>query len=223
MADQTNQTNLPFSPDAPLLPPGLEAAGNTLLAVMSAPSPAVLRQLQGDLLQAELALRPETWQLLSDFYEYLIALRSRATARQYSHLASLLDVGAVGTVALQHVVNARGEKHFWQTLLLNVLGEGLMIAAARQYVKAWEGEMSAVHEQAAWKAQQAFWRVSQALRPQLDAAERRQHLDQLFAPLYSSEVHNTFRAILLIRFFQVLLLAHLHIDLSRQWAVDSWQ
>jgi hypothetical protein len=209
------QTNLPLSSDTLILPTTLEATGNTLLAVMSEPSPAVLRQLQGDLLQAGLSLRPETWQLLADFYDYLVALRSRATAREYSHLASLLDVGAVGTVALQHVVNARGEEHFWQTLLLNVLGEGLMIAAARQYVKAWEGEMSAVHEQAARIAQQAFWRVSQALRPQLDEAERRQHLDQLFAPLYSSEVHNTFRAILLIRFFQVLLLAHLHLDLQK--------
>jgi hypothetical protein len=187
-----------------------------LLAVLSMPSPAALRRLQGELQQSGLPLTAETWQLLSDFYDYLVAVLARSTSREYSHLASLLDIGAVGIIALQHVLSARGEKHFWWSFLINAFGEGLMVTAARQYVKAWEGEMTAVHEQTTWRVQQSFWRVSQQLRPQLDAAERRQHLDTLFAPLHSNAVSNTFRAILLIRFYQVLLLAYLHLDLERE-------
>jgi hypothetical protein len=96
-----------------------------------------------------------------------------------------------------------------------------MITAARQYVKAWEGEMAAVHEQAVWKVQQAFWRVSLALQPRMDAAERHQHLDRLIAALQDNGNNNTTRTLLLVRFFQVLLLAHLHLDLSKQLAIDS--
>jgi hypothetical protein len=190
-----------------------DGAGDALLAVLTAPAPAALRRLQGDLLQSELSLSPETWQILADFHDYLVAIFTRSSSREYSHLASLLDMGAVGIVALQHVISARGEEDFWWTFLLSALSEGLMVTAARQYVKAWEGELAAVHEQTAWKVQQAFWRVSQALRPDLDPAERRQHLDRLMAPLYSNQVNNTVRAILLIRFFQILLLARLHLDL----------
>jgi hypothetical protein len=151
---------------------------------------------------------------LADFHDYLVAIVTRSTSREYSHLASMLDIGAVGIVALQHVISARGEANFWWTFLLSALSEGLMVTAARQYVRAWEGEMAAVHEQTAWKVQQAFWNISQALRPQLDPAGRRQHVDRLMAPLSSNEVSSTFRAILLIRYFQVLLLARLHLDLQ---------
>jgi hypothetical protein len=189
------------------------ASNEALLIVLTAPDPAALRCLQGDLLQSELPLSPETWQVLADFHDYLVSIVARTTSREYSHLASMLDMGAVGIVALQHVMNARGEEDFWWTFLLSALSEGLMITAARQYVKAWEGEMAAVHEQAAWKIQQAFWRISKALRPQLDPAERREYLDQLIAPLYNNDLNSTLRAILLIRFFQVLLLARLYLDL----------
>jgi hypothetical protein len=191
-----------------------DVVGRSLLAVLANPDPPRLRQLQADLLQAELALSPQTWQLLTEFYDYLVALFTRTNSREYSHFASLLDIGAVGSVALQHILNARGEANFWWTLLLNGVGEGLMITAARQYVKAWEGEMAAVHEQAAWKVQQAFWHISRTLQPQLDAGERRRHLEQLFSPLHHPGTQNTLRAVLLVRYFQVLLLAHLHLDLQ---------
>lgn len=218
MANQSNSPN-----PAQAIAPALSASADSLLAVLSAPDPMVLRRLQGDLLQAGLPLGAETWQLLTDFHDYLVSIATRTTSREYSHLASLLDMGAVGIVALQHVLGARGEPHFWSTLLLSALSEGLMITAARQYVKAWDGEMAAVHEQAVWKVQQAFWRVSQALQPQMDAAERRQHLDHLIVPLNNNDMNSTIRTILLVRFFQVLLLAHLHLDLSKQSAVDSGQ
>jgi hypothetical protein len=193
--------------------PVLSVSNEALIVVLTAPDPTALRRLQGDLLQSGLSLTPETWKVLTDFHDYLVSIVTRTTSREYSHLASMLDMGAVGIVALQHVLSARGEEDFWWTFLLSALSEGLMVTAARQYVKAWEGEMAAVHEQAAWKVQQAFWDVSQALRPQLDPAERRQYLDQLIAPLYNNNLNSTLRAILLIRFFQVLLLARLYLDL----------
>jgi hypothetical protein len=88
--------------------------------------------------------------LLDAFYTFLNELSSSATAREYSHYASLLDMGAIAGVALQNLLERGSKDEWWQRLAVGALSESLMILAARQYVKAWDNEMTADFNNAAW-------------------------------------------------------------------------
>lgn len=183
---------------------------HALEAVLTGPSPEALMALQGALLlsdrQGEAVDR--ALEIAGHFYNYLCELQSKITARDYSELASRLDIGAVGTVALENIVATEKEK-FWQRLLLGGLGETLMVAASRQYIKAWEAETGVVHSQAAWYLAQALWRTSTGMQPDLPAEKRWQAIESLLAPAYNHDVPASQKAVLLGRIFQILLLTQL--------------
>ncbi|MDT8307457.1 MAG: hypothetical protein RRC07_16110 [Anaerolineae bacterium] len=183
-----------------------------LFLLAAVPTPGTLRQLQARLLSAGIGAAEPVWLLLDAYYEFLTALAARATSREFSHFASLLDIGAVGSVALQNVLLVEKEDRWWQRLLAGGLSEGLMVLAARQYVRAWEGEMGAVYAAAGWRLYRQLWHVSARLQPALPAEERRRLLDDLLAPLAEGDLSGTQRAILATRLFQLLLLVRL------QWA-----
>jgi hypothetical protein len=179
--------------------------------VLSQPTPAALVTLQGAVLaweqdEGEVA---GVLELVGRFHAYLSELESKITSRNYSELASLLDIGAVGAVALENILSSRGGEDFWQVLLLGGVAEGLMVAASRQYIKGWEVETGLVHTHAAWYLSEALWRTSQEMQPDLPAEARWQAIQDLLAPVYSKEVAAAEKAVLLGRIFQVLLLARL--------------
>jgi len=140
--------------------------------LLTEPSPADLLALQTRLLVAE--ADPEraaaagcALAVAREFNAYLSELEAKISARQYSELASLLDIGAVGAVALENLIEA-GET-LKQRLLLGGLSEALMIAASRQYVRAWGREMKPVHMRAVWFLRAELWRLSIAGRPDMGA------------------------------------------------------
>ena len=181
----------------------------SLHAVLSAPSPTAVWELRGALRTTDAALAPEGWALLEQYHRFLTELTTRTTSREYSHFASLLDIGAVGGVAVQNLLDAAETGHLWRKLLVGGLSEGLMLAAARQYVKAWEGELSAVYEATTWVLFDALWQTSAALQPELDAARRRELVESLLAPARDTAVNGVVKAALLARLFQILLVVHL--------------
>jgi hypothetical protein len=178
---------------------------------MTEPSPTDLLALQTRLLVAESnADRAEAARQALDvareFHAYLSELEAKYSARDYSELASLLDIGAVGAVALENLIEA-GES-LTQRLFLGGLSEVLMVAASRQYVKAWSREIQPVHMKAIWFLRAALWRLSLKGRPEMRAEERIALVDGLLAPtLGGVEVEQIWPA-LLGRLFQVLLLIH---------------
>jgi hypothetical protein len=182
---------------------------NELLLLAAIPTPDALRRLQASLLAAGVPARDPVWTLLDRYYGFLTTLAARATSREFSHFASLLDMGAVGGVALQNVLLAGEAGHGWQRLLAGGLSEGLMVMAARQYVRAWEQEMSAVYTAAAWHLFRELWQVSSDLQPALPAGERKRLLDDLLAPLLDEEGAGAQRAVLATRLYQLLLLARI--------------
>lgn len=191
----------------------VEAADRARIAsfvtLVGQPSPAGLWQLRGDLLQIGVPLETAIWCTLDEFYHFLNELLANATAREYSHFASLLDIGAVGGVALQNLLTREGNHAFWQRLLAGGISESLMVLAARQYVKAWEGEMEGLYRTAAWNLYHALWSSSMELKPDLAPAARRAHLENLLAPLRAENSKGTAKAILIARLYQFLLLYHL--------------
>jgi hypothetical protein len=187
----------------------------TMQQILSAPSPDALWELYGYLLAAE-AEGPLMETVLT-FHHYLCDLQSKATARQYSELASMLDIGAVGGVAVQNLVGhfsereADGGRDLLQKLLLGTGSESLMIAASRQYIKAWQAELHSVHCQAAWFLAGALWRLSAAAEGATAGGpgERWARIQALFAPVRDPDVPNGDKALLLGRTFQLVLLNQL--------------
>ena len=114
----------------------------------------------------------------------------------------------MGGAALENVI-AGQKDHLWQRLLMGSLGEGLMVAASRQYVRAWKVETGLVHTQAAWYLTEALWRASHDAQSDLDPGERWQAIASLLAPANEPQVPAPEKATLLGRIFQILLLTHL--------------
>lgn len=193
----------------------------TITAVFTHPSPTTLWQLQADLLQAGLPPEAAVWDVLDHFYDFLNGLIAHTSAQQYSQLASLFDIGALGGVALQNLLGQDVESaDLWQRFLMGSLSEGLMVLASRQYVKAAGSELTGVHRTAAWYLYRELWLAAARLQPEQEPADeagfvRRQLLDRLLAPLYQEDTHDVVKAILIGRLFQFLLLIQLNTSLRQ--------
>jgi hypothetical protein len=179
-------------------------------SVLKEPTPAVLVTLQGALLgygqQGQAVER--ALEIAGRFHSYLCELQSKITARDYSELASRLDIGAVGAVALENVISGEGGD-VWKRLLLGGLGEALMVSASRQYIKAWETETGLIHVCAAWYLTEALWRTSCEMQPDLPPDLRWKAILALLSPAYDPDVAAPDKAALLGRIFQILLLTRL--------------
>jgi len=174
--------------------------------ILVAPTPAALWELYGQLLAA--GAEPPLLNIVKTFHHYLCNLQSKATARQYSQLASLLDIGAVGGVAVENLISG-GAHNLFQRFLLGMFSESLMVMASRQYVKGWGSELHSMHCQAAWFLAGALWNLSAELQPDLPADERWAKIQKLIAPARDRDTPNESRAVLLGRLFQLLLLSQL--------------
>jgi hypothetical protein len=180
-----------------------------LAQIISKPDPAVLWQIRAVLLEAELSRDDRRLKILTELYEFLNKLIASSTARQYSHFASILDLGAVGGVALQNLLEKSDSANFSQRLLAGGLSELLMVMAARQYVKAWEEEMKSAYNAAAWHLYEEFWHLSKEMQPELKADQCRQLVDKLLTPLRDNETSGTVKAAITVHYYQLLLVAHL--------------
>ena len=176
------------------------------------PSPADLVALQTRLLVAEadperMAAARRALAVAQEFHAYLSEIEAKLSAREYSELASLLDIGAVGAVALENLIEA-GET-LQQRMLLGGLSETLMVAASRQYVKAWGREMQPVRMRAVWFLREELWRLSVSGRPDMGTEERVAMIDGLLAPALDRDATDEDCMALVGRLFQILLIIYL--------------
>ena len=177
-----------------------EASPDDLLALQTR-----LLAAETDSHRAEAARR--ALEVTREFHTYLSAIEAKLGAREYSELASRLDMGAIGAVALENL--SEGGEILWQQLLLGGLGEILMVLASRQYVKAWGREMQPIHMRAVWFLRAELWRLSIAGRPDMGTEERVALVDGLLAPALESDAPDEVSLALLGRLFQILLIIHL--------------
>lgn len=178
--------------------------------ILNHPTPEALIALQGALLTlgAEGKTGKQALEITGHFYRYLSELQSKLTSRDYSELASRLDIGAVGAVALENLVATEPEK-FWKRLVMGGIAEGLMIAASRQYVKGWAVETDLAHSQAAWYLTEALWHSSSEMLPDLQPQQRWETIQTLLAPAHDPDVPAPEKTVLLGRIFQILLITYL--------------
>lgn len=183
----------------------MNTLAQSLQTVLRQPQPAALVALQEALLAdaAPSVQRDHALELARQFYRYQVGLQSKLTARQYSELASWLDITAVGLVAFEAVIS--GGASSWRELLIGLASEGAMVLGSRQYIKSWAVEVGPIHEEATWSLREALWRLSEETQPDLAPALR---LDAVRCtlPANLSQAANSARAVVLGRLFQMLLL-----------------
>lgn len=183
-------------------PPSLETA-------LTSPTPAALRVLRADLLEAGAAPDDPALEILGEFHAFLDGFATATSSRDLNHLASKLDIGAIGGVVLEQLFESPDPKELAMRVLTGGISEGLMVLASRQYVRAQEGELAALFRSAAWALYNRMWQWTAETNPDLDAAERRRLVDRITEPLCDPEAPDTIKAILAGRLYQVLLLGHL--------------
>lgn len=176
---------------------------------VSKPEPERLWEIRKAMLGAGFRPDDRAMVTINAFYTFVSQLIASSSARQYSHFASLLDLGAIAGVALQNLLESSESESWSQRLLAGGFSEILMVLAARQYVKAWDEEMQSVYDIAAWQLGEEFWYLSAANQPELSADMRHEHIERLLSPFRDDELSGTVKAAICIHYFQLLLLAQL--------------
>ena len=182
---------------------------DSLALLLTAPSADAVWRLRGDLLEAGTPPDARLLALLSAFHDYLDRLSTGMSSRDYSQLASKLDISAISGVILERLAEVSGSPKLGLNLVAGAVSEGLMALATRQHVKAWEGELAAVHRCAAWMLYDELWRWTGERNPEIEAPQRRKLLDELLAPALDQEQPGLLRAALICRLFQILVAAEI--------------
>jgi len=182
---------------------------SSLATVLAAPSAAAVWRLRADVLEAGVDPDSLLWPLLTEFHDYLDRIETGTSSRDYSNLASKLDVGAISGVLLERMAERQESSELALNLLSGVISEGLMVLGTRQHVKAWEGELCSVYRGAAWYLYDELWRWTTSRTPELEPAERRRLLDELMAPVTAADTPGLNKAVLIGRLFQIVLLSRL--------------
>jgi hypothetical protein len=179
----------------------------SLALMLTAPSADAVWRLRGDLLASGMPPDGRLLALLGAFHDYLDRLATGMSSRDYSQLASKLDISAISGVILERLAEASGSPKLGLNLVAGAISEGLMALATRQHVKAWEGELAAVHRAGAWILYEELWRWTSERNPEIEALERRELLDRLLAPTLDPQQPGLLRAALICRLFQILIAA----------------
>jgi len=185
----------------------------SLASVLTQPTPVALWRLRGDLSQAGLPANHAVWSVVDEFYAFLNALSAGMKAHEFSKMATMLDIGAIGGVAVQGVIEGDlPVADLWKKLIAGSVGEGLMVLASRQYIKSAQAEIIGVYQTTGWYLFAALWDASAQLQPDLSPADRRGLLDQLLAPVLHEKTEDGVKMVLIGRLFQLLLLMHLLVE-----------
>jgi hypothetical protein len=179
----------------------------SLVAVLREPTAAGVWELRGDLMARGLELGHRAFRLLAELHRFLDRLETGAASRDHSERASMMDIGSFGGVVASELAEAEDAAELARRLLAGAITEGLAVLATRQHVKAWRGELAAVYRDTAWFLYDELWRWAAQRKPDLEAAERRQLIEQLLAPARdgSSGVDDRGRTVLLCSLFLLLL------------------
>jgi hypothetical protein len=146
--------------------------------------------------------------VIGDFFGFLDRFATSTSSRDLNHLASKLDIAAIGGVVLEQLFEKPESHDLAMRVLTGGISEGLMVLASRQYVRAQEGELASLFRQTAWSLFERLWRWTSVTNPDLEAGQRRQLIDRLIDPLRDADFPAGAKAVLAGRIYQVLLLAH---------------
>lgn len=177
----------------------------SLAILVAGPSPDGLWTLRSDLLGAGVDQEAPVFRTIGAFREYLDRLRTGTSSRDYSHLASKLDISAISGVILERLAECGSSSEMAMGILSGALTEGLMVLATRQHVRAWEGELGAVHRSAAWALFDELWRWTAERNPEIPPDRRRTLIEALMTSVLSSGTADLVKAAVIGRLFQLMI------------------
>ncbi len=185
------------------------APSSALRKVLSSPTPEALWELRADLLERGVAPGATVLEIIGEFRLFLDHFTTSTSIRDLNHLASKLDVSALGGVFLEQLFEGSNARELAMRILTGSISEGLMVLASRQYVRAAEDELAAIFRDTGWSLFERLWQWTAESNPDLGTAERRQLIDRITDPLRDTRASSALKAVLAGRLFQVLLLAHI--------------
>ena len=180
-----------------------------LAAALRSPTAEAVWRLRAELLAEQIPPDSRVFHLLGEYHRFLDQIARATTSRDYSDLASKLDIGSISGVIVERLLEPRSARELAMALLTGALSEGLMVLATRQHVKAWEQGLESVYRDAAWFLYEELWRWAEERKPELPPRERRRLLDGLLRPVFAREGAGVSKALLLGRLFQLLLVSYL--------------
>ena len=195
--------------------PLVEALSRTL----SYPTTENLWQLRSELLESGVPPGGRVWAILGEYQRFLEQVRTSTESRQYSELASRLDIASISGIVVERFLEPQGARELALSIISGILSEGLMAVATRQHVKAWKAGLASVCTGSAWFLYEEMWHWAQRKKPELDAGERRRLLDLLFAPVCSANPGDAGVFLLIGSLFQVLLVSEVAEETARLPAV----
>jgi hypothetical protein len=191
--------------------PLAEALSRTL----SYPTTENLWQLRAELLESGIPAEGRIWAILGEYQRFLEQVRTSTESRQYSELASKLDIASISGIVVERFLEPQGARELALSILSGILSEGLMALATRQHVKAWETGLASVCAGSAWFLYEEMWHWARRKKPELTAGERRRLLDLLFAPICSENQAQISKFQLIGSLFQVLLISEVADGITR--------
>ena len=117
---------------------------SSLTGVLSLPTPEALWRLRADLLEGGFSPDAPMLEIIGEFRAFLDHFATSTSSRDLNHLASKLDIGAIGGVVLEQLFESPDSKELAMRVLTGGISEGLMVLASRQYVRVAEGELAAL-------------------------------------------------------------------------------
>ncbi len=187
----------------------------TLSRTLSYPTTESLWQLRAELLEAGVPPGGRVWAILGEYQHFLDRVRTSTESRQYSELASELDIASISGIVVERFLEPQGARELALSVISGILSEGLMALATRQHVKAWKAGLASLCAGSAWFLYEEMWHWAQRKKPELNTAERRRLLDLLFTPVCSANRNDVGTFVLIGSLFQVLLVSEVTEEIAR--------
>jgi hypothetical protein len=179
----------------------------SLADALKNPAECGMWSLRADLLEAGVPQNARIWEVIGPYQHFLDQLMSCISSRRHSDLASKLDIGSVSGVILERLLEPQSGKELALSLLTGALSEGLMVAATRQHVHAWEEGIATFIKSTAWFLYGELWHWAAEMNPDMPPVERRRQLEQVFGPIRNPNLSCTCKAVILNFLFQILLVS----------------
>jgi hypothetical protein len=179
--------------------------GSTLKRILTTPTPDDLWQLQADLLALGQEAAHPAREVAGEFHSCLRDLESKIASRNASLWGAILATASVTSVGIQEMIAEQEDP--MKRIFASGVTAMLEVGAAIKNVQAWEVEASLIYYDVAWYLYGELWDISLAARPELSLKERRGFIDQLLKPVIDPEMAEVVKAALLVRLFQVALVA----------------
>ena len=185
---------------------------SSAVRVLSSPSPALLWRLRNDLLEQDVPASDPIFPVIERFHMFLNHLVAAVGKEEYQQFASLLDMGAVGSVVVQNLLAAQGADGLWQRLLADGIHNNVLAMASRAHVQTADLLTRAIYEDAAWFLYEEIWRLSAKMRPGAPEKERRLAVEKVMARVRNPDLDSVIRAVLISYLFEIVLVTHICIN-----------